>query len=663
MSRRIAGSLIVCALVSGCSIRARFSIEPADASALDSASDVGADGTPLPDASADGAGADASAADVVGDVTGDVQCGAGETACGGRCVDTQSDPSNCGACGTMCRASAGALSFACVTGRCVGECTTGTFVPNGVSGTCESVARLVAPISGSFVQGNTIELRFTSTGAVVHSLQLCADPGCFTAVQRTVTLDPSATSYVATFSAGELAAYNSGFVYWRLTAAGYESPVWSFRVLAEPATPPPIAIVERRRRLSLGASTDYSGDGDADIVMSAVQAGRRKLVLVKPPRSPATTPTFRGPYDVPAPHSIGSVIARVGDVNGDGRSDIAVSATSHTGVFVFRGGPDDFDPRPIILTPPAESVNFGSNIVGGDFDGDGYSDVVVADNLAPSSSQSGRVHVYWGSSTGPASARSTLIVPTGGPASGGRFGTGLESACDLDGDGTHELLVGAPHPMGSAPAVYLFRGGSRTIGAPAVLPPIGESVFGTHIGCLGDIDNDGDHDWATHTINMMNQHVIALYEGVGSGTSLTGMRRSASVMIGTAQVRQFLPAYDMLRLPPAQGLMDLVFVSDGMSSIAVHTHLNNNARSFDSVLGPIDLSSVLSGATRINTTVLHSASGEPQLFFIAPGEMNSRFGVVGTISNGDFSQPTVASVMNLPGVPSGLTNVGEVLMR
>ncbi|MBL8679311.1 MAG: hypothetical protein JNK05_09110 [Myxococcales bacterium] len=48
-------------------------------------------------------------------------CGAGETSCGGRCVNTQTDAMNCGACGTAC-----ASGMACMAGRCQATCDMGT---------------------------------------------------------------------------------------------------------------------------------------------------------------------------------------------------------------------------------------------------------------------------------------------------------------------------------------------------------------------------------------------------------------------------------------------------------------------------------------------------------------------------------------------------------
>jgi hypothetical protein len=49
---------------------------------------------------------------------GGCTCPPGQTACGGRCVDLNTDVSNCGACGTQC--GQGGQPPCCVQGRCVG---------------------------------------------------------------------------------------------------------------------------------------------------------------------------------------------------------------------------------------------------------------------------------------------------------------------------------------------------------------------------------------------------------------------------------------------------------------------------------------------------------------------------------------------------------------
>ncbi len=66
------------------------------------------DATAVPDARADSAATDSST------------CPTGQTACSGRCSDTQIDPANCGACGTACSATQ-----SCRAGRCVTVCAEG----------------------------------------------------------------------------------------------------------------------------------------------------------------------------------------------------------------------------------------------------------------------------------------------------------------------------------------------------------------------------------------------------------------------------------------------------------------------------------------------------------------------------------------------------------
>ncbi len=54
-----------------------------------------------------------------------VCCASGTTNCGGRCVDTSSDPNHCGGCGIVCSTGPGTTMNTCMEGVCVPTCATG----------------------------------------------------------------------------------------------------------------------------------------------------------------------------------------------------------------------------------------------------------------------------------------------------------------------------------------------------------------------------------------------------------------------------------------------------------------------------------------------------------------------------------------------------------
>ncbi len=84
------------------------------------ASDSGNDASPAPDAAADAGSCPPSDA------------GAPQTLCNGVCVDTASDPSNCGACGNVCAVPAAPSTMTCALGGCLVTLATSSF-PNGIA--------------------------------------------------------------------------------------------------------------------------------------------------------------------------------------------------------------------------------------------------------------------------------------------------------------------------------------------------------------------------------------------------------------------------------------------------------------------------------------------------------------------------------------------------
>jgi hypothetical protein len=140
----------------------------------------------------------------------------------------------------------------------------------------------------------------------------------------------------------------------------------------------------------------------------------------------------------------GWVARALGDVDGDGRVDYAVTAPFHGGgrgaVHVHSGASGE---RLYVLRGES-GEQLGWCVAGiADLDGDGRAEVVAG---APGSgAMPGAVHVFSG-------ADGKLLRTLRGEAAGDLFGTDARGVGDQDGDGVADLLVGAPKHDGPAGA-------------------------------------------------------------------------------------------------------------------------------------------------------------------------------------------------------------------
>jgi hypothetical protein len=118
-----------------------------------------------------------------------------------------------------------------------------------------------------------------------------------------------------------------------------------------------------------------------------------------------------------------------------------------------------------------------------DVDGDGASEVLTAAPFdVTGGANAGRAYLYSG-------ARGTLLSTWTG-AAGERLGFAVADAGDVDGDGTTDVIVGAPALMGAVGRAYLYSGATGDELAVLVGSAPGD-LFGSSVTGVGDVDGDG----------------------------------------------------------------------------------------------------------------------------------------------------------------------------
>ncbi len=229
-------------------------------------------------------------------------------------------------------------------------------------------------------------------------------------------------------------------------------------------------------RLGTGpaAAADLDGDGWVDLVLPGDQG--RVYVLPGPFGSTLSPPDQSAWTILTLPSEVPFTAVTVGELTGDGQVDVVVAGPGVEDAAGAQAGRVWVEPGPLtpgdfavggtssfVVTTQVPGRVLGADVVVADVDGDGSPDLVVGmTNDQEDLNAAGMVAVF----RGPLVPGERLVSDADWILEsawiGDRAGSALE-ACDLDGDGAHELVIGAPHDGEGAERggkVYVVRGGT-----------------------------------------------------------------------------------------------------------------------------------------------------------------------------------------------------------
>ena len=271
----------------------------------------------------------------------------------------------------------------------------------------------------------------------------------------------------------------------------------------------------------LGTLGDVNGDGKAEILIgtpdSKLGGNNAGAVFVVFGKSTGTAVDLNnvaagsGGFVITgvADDDAGAAVAGLGDVNGDGKADILVGAPRSDSAYVVFGkatttAVDLNDVRNgvggyWILAEGVGELDTLSVAGGADFNHDGISDLVIgASGNEEGGSDAGAVYVVWGGATNGAIDLGLISQGIGGAkivgAAGSLTGSSVAVIGDVNGDGTADLMIGAP---GAAEGAYVLFADPTWLPAP---------IYGT----AGDDVIDVGYASGALTVGATDDVILAL---------------------------------------------------------------------------------------------------------------------------------------------------------
>gem|GEM_PF-1470534 len=284
------------------------------------------------------------------------------------------------------------------------------------------------------------------------------------------------------------------------------------------------------RELSRDGTDDFDDDGLTDI--EEYEAGSNP-VLVVAAYPVMSSPMIESPFWMAESNlenaEFGSSIACAGDVNGDGYSDVILGAPGFNNdsgkVFVYYGSASGLSSAAgWTAEGTEENARFGSSVTpAGDVNGDGYSDVIIsASNHTDEEGYKGAIYLYYGSPAGLSSTADWIVESS---QTDHFICYYVEMAGDVNDNGYSDVIIitGSLVDNKFERRMLVYYGSSS--GLSSAPDREIESDMGFDSSAIGDVNGDGYSDVITEkpfqTIGEVSENRILVYYGSSTGLNST----------------------------------------------------------------------------------------------------------------------------------------------